>query len=161
MVQFIVGRLEIENDETVRFAFALPISALYHFALRHPSARDQALPSDVFRIEDLHLDCWFLHECFQRRDQQSAADITDSGLAQARIPSGHAMIVQFLIAIHLLGATESHFLQVSESFNTPPMSMLQHICLGTIGLDDFFQDDIGLTDVDTDLSLAAAFGAAT
>ena len=110
MVQFIVGRLVIENDEIVRFAFALPISALYHFALRHPSARDQALPSDVFRIEDLHLDCWCLHECFQRWDQQSAADITDSGLAQARIPSGHAMIVQFLIAIHLLGATESHFL---------------------------------------------------
>ena len=86
MVQFIVGRLVIEKDETVRFAFALPISALYHFALRHPSARDQALPSDVFRIEDLHLDCWFLHECFQRRGQQSAADITDSGRAQARIP---------------------------------------------------------------------------
>ena len=39
--------------------------------------------------------------------------------------------------------------------------MLQHICLGTIGLGDFFQDDIGLMDVDTDLSLAAAFGAAT
>ena len=36
--------------------------------------------------------------------------------------------------------------------------MLQHICLGTIGLDDY---DIGLMDVDTDLSLAAAFGAAT
>ena len=70
------------------------------------------------------------------------------------------MIVQFLIAIHLLGATESHFLQVSESFNTPPMSMLHHIFLG-IGLDDFLQDDIGLMDVDTDLSLAAAFGAAT
>ena len=41
------------------------------------------------------------------------------------------------------------------------MSMLQHICLGTIGPDDFFQGDIGLMDVDTDLSLAAAFGAAT
>ena len=110
MAQFILGRQVMEKDEIVSFAFVLPISALYHFALRHPLARDQAPPSEVLRIEYLHSDRWFLHESFQRGGQQSAGNIIDSGFTQACIPSGHVMIVSFLIAIHPLGAAERHFL---------------------------------------------------